>query len=81
MLTSYTKNNGILTSIILFFFFFLITIYSKPGFIFNRDGTLKNFGLGLNTNSVISIEIIVIVLAILSYFVINCLVVTSSFNK
>ena len=42
-------------------------IYFKPPFIYNRDGSLRNFGLGFKRKTVVPAWLIAIVLAILAY--------------
>ena len=51
-------------------FLFMIIILSKPSFIFNSDGTFRNFGIGYSKKTVLPIWLITIVLAIISYFAI-----------
>jgi hypothetical protein len=42
----------------------------KPKFMFNKDGTIKNFGLGYTKKTVLPIWLIAIILAIISYVVV-----------
>ncbi len=39
----------------------------KPAFIFKRDGTLREFGLGFRNKTVIPAWLLAIILAIISY--------------
>ena len=50
-----------ITVIILFHYFI------KPGFVYNSDGTFKEFGLGYKQKTVIPMWVVCICLAILSY--------------
>ena len=68
MLKNFIKNNIILTTIILFLFIFMILISIKPSSIFNKDGSLKDFGLGYSNKTIIPLWLIVIIISILSYF-------------
>ena len=56
-------------SIILFFIFFVILNVMKPHFLYNKDGSLREFGLGFKKRTVIPIWIMSIFLSILSYFI------------
>ena len=56
-------------SIILFFIFCVILNVMKPHFLYNKDGSLREFGLGFKKRTVIPIWIMSIFLSILSYFI------------
>tara|TARA_B100000902_G_C27076569_1_gene796758 strand:+ start:709 stop:876 length:168 start_codon:yes stop_codon:yes gene_type:complete len=42
----------------------------KPGFLYNRDGSLREFGIGFRNKTVVPVWLLSITLAILSYFII-----------
>ena len=67
MLRQFIYNNITLTTIVLFLVFFIIIIITKPGFIFTKNGTPREFGLGYKNKTVVPIWLIVIILAIFSY--------------
>jgi hypothetical protein len=46
---------------------FGIMVYLKPNFVFNKDGTMRQFGIGYRNKTVIPIWLIVIIMAYLSY--------------
>ena len=71
MISELTKRNPLLSSIIIFLLFFTIITTMKPPFIFNRDGSMKEFGLGYTDKTVIPIWLLVIILSILSYLAIS----------
>ena len=54
-------------SILLFMVLFGIMVYLKPNFVFNKDGTMRQFGIGYRNKTVIPIWLIVIIMAHLSY--------------
>lgn len=64
----FIKENKILATFILFLFMFCGTMIFKPSFVFNRDGSIKQFGLGYTNRTVLPIWILVIIFAIISYF-------------
>ena len=67
----FLRDNKILATFILFLFMFCTVMICKPGFAFNKDGSIKEFGLGYNNRTVLPIWVLVIVFSILSYFFIN----------
>lgn len=64
-------------SILLFMVLFGLVVYLKPNFIFNKDGTFRQFGIGFRNKTVIPIWLIVIILAYISYL---CLLYINRFN-
>lgn len=67
----FIQNNRILATLILFLSMFTITIIIKPPFMFNKDGSFKEFGLGYTNKSILPIWILVIIFSIISYFFIT----------
>ena len=51
----------------LFLVLFIIVITFKPGFVFDKNGKPREFGLGYKNKTVVPIWLIVIILAIFSY--------------
>ena len=62
------RNNINLISIAIFLIVYGITIYYKPFFLYNQDGSLREFGLGTKRRTIIPAWFLAIILAILSYF-------------
>ena len=66
-----TKNfvyaNKLNISIFLFVLFFSLIHTAKPGLLYNKDGSFREFGVGYRNKTVIPIWIVAIVLAILCY--------------
>ena len=54
-------------SILIFIASFLLLNYFQPGFIYNNDGTLREFGLGSKRKTILPVWLISILLGILSY--------------
>jgi hypothetical protein len=54
-------------SIFLFLILFSVLHFSKPGFVYDTDGSFRPFGLGYRHKTVIPIWVVSIILAILSY--------------
>jgi hypothetical protein len=68
MLSLFVNNHVVLVTIVIFLFLFSLIIITKPGFIFNKNGSLKDFGLGYKNKTVLPVWLVIIILAILSYF-------------
>ena len=67
----FIQKYRMLSTFILFLTFFSLIMIIKPSFIFNKDGSFKDFGLGYTNRTVLPIWIISIVFAILSYYFIQ----------
>ena len=63
----FIRNNITAVSIILFIIIFCTVQAIKPNFIYNDDGSLKQFGLGVRQKTVIPIWLVTMILAIFSY--------------
>lgn len=72
------NENIVITSVILFIIVYGIIIYSKPNIIFNKDGSLRQFGLGKSDTTVLPAWLVSLIIAILSYFII---LYSISYNK
>ena len=65
---NFIRQNITSISIIVYIILYVLIIAYKPGFIYNADGTLRQFGVGLKKRTVIPIWLLAIVLAIITYF-------------
>lgn len=63
----FVRRNIIYISVLLFVISFAVITTLKPGFAYNLDGTLKEFGVGFKKKTVVPLWLIVIILAIFSY--------------
>lgn len=54
-------------AILLFLILFGLTHYLKPGFIYNKEGGFRPFGLGYRHKTVVPIWVVAIFLSIFSY--------------
>tara|TARA_Y100000816_G_C26083662_1_gene571526 strand:+ start:1373 stop:1618 length:246 start_codon:yes stop_codon:yes gene_type:complete len=74
MLRTFIRRNLPLVSILVFAFVFYIFQLMKPSFLYEKDGALREFGLGSERKTILPIWLFSLVLAILSYmFVLYCL--------
>lgn len=61
------RNNLAGAAILLYVVVFMLVQYANPSFIYNDDGSLREFGIGYASKTVLPIWLIAIVLGILSY--------------
>ena len=54
-------------SILLFLSLYGLFIYFKPAYLYNSDGSIKQFGVGYKSKTVVPLWIIAILLGIVSY--------------
>jgi len=65
---NFVKKNKIYLAIFLFIFLYFLILQFKPSLIFDKDGSLRHFGMGYSKRSVIPAWLFAIILAIFSYF-------------
>ena len=71
----FIKRNNISLAIILFLIIFIVFAYFKPSFLFNRDGSIRNFGISKSKCTIFPIWLLVIFIAILSYLFIQYFII------
>jgi len=64
------RRNSVSLSIVLFLLGFGLIQYFQPGFLYNNDGSLRDFGLNNTKKTIFPIWLVTLVLAILSYLVV-----------
>ncbi len=69
MSAQFIQKNLVGLSILLFLIIYAGFNMSKPSFLYNSDGSLREFGLGQSRKTVIPVWILAIFLSILSYFI------------
>ena len=68
MSRNFVRRNITLASLGLYIILYGILIFSKSHLIYNKNGTIRNFGIGYTTRSVLPAWLMSIILAIVSYF-------------
>ena len=63
----FIRNNITSCSILIFIFFFAVIQKLEPSFLYNTDGSIKQFGLGRKKHTVVPIWLVTLVLSIFSY--------------
>ena len=70
MYKPFIRKNIILVSIILFIIIFGGIQMLKPSFLYNPDGSLREFGVGYKNKTILPVWLLSLVLGILSYVVV-----------
>jgi hypothetical protein len=61
------RNNLAGAAIVLYTLVFMLVQYMNPSFLYNEDGSLREFGIGYSSKTVLPIWLVAIILGILSY--------------
>jgi hypothetical protein len=67
MFKKYVRENSPLAAIILFLFIFGSIQIIKPVCFYNKDGSIRHFGVGYKNKTILPIWLLSIILGILSY--------------
>ena len=70
MYKQFIRKNVPLVSIILFIIIFGVIQMLKPSFLYNPDGSLREFGVGYKNKTILPVWLLSLVLGILSYVVV-----------
>ena len=63
----FIRNNLAGTAILVYIIGFMLVQYMNPSFLYNEDGSLREFGVGYSSKTVLPIWLVAIILGILSY--------------
>ena len=67
MYKQFIRKNVPLVSILLFIIIFGSIQMIKPSFLYNKDGSLREFGVGYKNKTILPVWLLSLVLGILSY--------------
>ena len=67
MYRSFIQKNTTVVSILVFLVIFIAVQAFKPRFLYNHDGSIREFGIGYKNKTILPIWLLSIVLGILSY--------------
>jgi len=70
MFRSFIRNNVTLVAIIIFLTIFIVVQMLKPGFLYNKDGSLREFGVGYKNKTILPVWLFSIILGILCYVIV-----------
>jgi uncharacterized membrane protein YozB (DUF420 family) len=63
----YIRENATLFSIVLFLIMFGSIQMIKPDFLYNKDGSIREFGVGYKNKTILPIWLLSLLLGIISY--------------
>lgn len=67
---NYIRENITTISIIIFVILFGLIVLIKPAFLYNKDGSVREFGIGYKNKTILPIWLVSIILGILSYLIV-----------
>jgi hypothetical protein len=70
MYRNFIRDNVTLVAIILFITIFSMIQLSKPAFLYNTDGSIREFGVGYKNKTILPIWLLSIVLGIVCYLIV-----------
>lgn len=70
MYRNFIRDNVTLVSVILFITIFSMIQLSKPAFLYNTDGSIREFGVGYKNKTILPIWLLSIVLGIVCYLIV-----------
>ena len=70
MSRNFIRDNVTLVAIILFITIFSMIQLSKPAFLYNTDGSIREFGVGYKNKTILPIWLLSIVLGIVCYLIV-----------
>lgn len=67
---NYIRQHITLIAIILFVIMFGIIVMIKPAFLYNKDGSIREFGVGYRNKTILPIWLLSLILGIVSYLIV-----------
>jgi len=64
---NFIRSNKLIVSILLFLLLFSLIQAIKPSFLYNNDGSLREFGVGYKNKTILPIWLLSLLLGILCY--------------
>ena len=74
----WVRNNKIIVAILIYIVLYSLINILKPAFMYNPDGSIKQFGVGYRKKTIIPVWLISVLIAIISYF--SVMAYTTSFR-
>ena len=67
---NYIRQHITLIAIILFVIMFGLIVMIKPAFLYNKDGSIREFGIGYRNKTILPIWLLSLILGIVSYLLV-----------
>lgn len=77
---NFLKKNINLMAITIFLIIISIIVLNKPRFIYDKDGIPMQFGIGYRNKTIFPIWLVVIICAIIAYYIVLYLANINKFN-
>ena len=65
---AFIRNHLTTFAILIYLFVFALCVWAKPPFLYQKDGSLRQFGVGYQSKTVVPIWFLAMAIGILSYF-------------
>jgi len=65
----FIQENIQIASISVFLTIYILIVVLKPNFLYNKDGSLREFGVGFKKKTVVPVWLLSIILGIMSYYI------------
>ena len=75
MIRDLVRRNILNTSVLLFLLLFFGIQYMKPPFLYNLDGSIRQFGVGYKNKTILPVWLLSFILGILCYLGVNFYVI------
>jgi len=77
---NYIRQHITLIAIILFVIMFSFIVMIKPAFLYNKDGSIREFGVGYRNKTILPIWLLSLILGIVSYLLVMFYLATPKFS-
>jgi hypothetical protein len=67
---TYIRENAALFAIVLFIIMFILIQMIKPAFLYNKDGSIREFGVGYRNKTIFPLWLLSLILGIISYLIV-----------
>jgi hypothetical protein len=71
---TYIRSHKVSLAIFLFIFLMILVHLVKPAFLYDEDGSFRQFGIGYRKKTIVPIWAVSIILAIFSYLAVSYLI-------
>ena len=76
---AYIRENAPLFAIVLFIIIFVSIQMIKPAFLYNKDGSIREFGVGYRNKTIFPLWLLSLILGIISYLIVMYYVASPRF--
>ena len=70
LIREFVQSRPTMAAVVLYIAIYVLIVVTKPSLIFNRDGSVRQFGLAFSRRTIVPIWLAAVVLAVLCYMVV-----------